>query len=86
MNNTQILVTRDGHIDYTYMPQPATLLESILSYFTASFTRLVREVVLQLRMLIYDTLHGSNYRHIRNSLVKQKREAEFIASIGLKRV
>lgn len=42
-------------------------------------------VKLEARMFVFDTLHGTNYRRVRHDLMKQKRCAEFEASIGISR-
>ncbi len=45
--------------------------------------RVVSHVKLESRMLVFDTLHGTNYRQIRRELVAQKKRERFEASIGL---
>lgn len=41
---------------------------------------------LQAEMLMYDLLHGTNYRRIRNHLVREKRNREFELRIGIAKV
>lgn len=38
---------------------------------------------LQAEMLVYDVLHGTNYRSIRNHLMREKRNREFELKIGI---
>lgn len=38
---------------------------------------------LQAEMLVYDLFHGTNYRVIRNHLMREKRNREFELRIGL---
>jgi hypothetical protein len=40
-------------------------------------------VSLQATMAVYDTLHGTHYRDIRNRLAREKRNHDFEARIGL---
>lgn len=47
--------------------------------------RAVEAVKLETRMLVFDALHGTNYRAIRHAVVEEKRKREFEASIGLER-
>lgn len=48
--------------------------------------RLYTGVQLQAEMLMYDLLHGTNYRRIRNSLARQERNRRFEARLGLEPV
>lgn len=45
--------------------------------------RVADTVRLETRMLVFDALHGTNYRQIRHDLVAQQRRERFEASIGL---
>jgi len=45
--------------------------------------RVVSNVRLETRMLVFDALHGTNYRQIRHNLAEQQKRERFEASIGL---
>lgn len=40
-------------------------------------------IKLEARMLVFDTLHGTDYRSIRHALVAEQKRRDFEASIGL---
>lgn len=44
---------------------------------------LVRSIKLEARMLVFDTLHGTDYRSIRHALIAEQKRREFEESIGL---
>lgn len=48
-----------------------------------SKSNLWQGINLQAEMLVYDLLHGTNYRRIRNHLVREKRNREFELRIGI---
>lgn len=48
--------------------------------------RVYTGVQLQAEMLMYDLLHGTNYRRIRNTLARQERNRRFEARLGLEPV
>lgn len=45
--------------------------------------RVVSNVRLETRMLVFDALHGTNYRQIRHELVERQKRERFERSIGL---
>ena len=63
--------------------QEPSLVERSVNHVEALISRFTGNVALQARMATYDALHGSNYRQIRNDLVREKRNQEFERSIGL---
>lgn len=86
MTNTQtnetlpnFTVMRDGELDTELNPAAPTIAEHVLDGLQAA----TEAVKLQTRMFAYDALHHTNYRAIRNKLVRERKEAEYIASIGL---
>lgn len=74
--NTKIsfTVTRDGEVDNEL---------SQVNNKGRIVNRLYGTIQLQTELFIYDLLHGTDYRRIRNRLVRDKRNAEFEARIGL---
>ena len=86
-NKTKVLpVYRDGQLDMTYMPVPLTLMQATTAALKAKTQNLASGVVLQARMAVFDVIHGTNYRSIRNDLFADRREERFVSSIGLIRV
>jgi hypothetical protein len=89
MKNTQtqptieLTVLRDQEPDYEYMERPATAVETALSTVGNTLGQLAAKASLEASMLLYDTIHRTNYRVIRHELVRQKCNAEFERSIGL---
>lgn len=78
------IVTRDGEVDVelsTLEPRrtPVTLLQSKIVHMR-------RESRLQAKMAVYDALHGTRYRHIRNRLAAEQRNKDFEVRIGIERV
>lgn len=70
------IVTRDGEID-------KELSEGLnRPGYIAQFRGYIS---LQLEMAKYDILHGTNYRRIRNDLVREQRNRSFESRIGLVR-
>ena len=82
-NNTNIQILRDGRPDYEYMPTPPTALEQAASIITSSIAKVTGKLVLEARMIAYDTMHSTNYREIKHEVTRRDREQRFIASIGL---
>jgi len=83
--NTQptLQVTRDGQPDYEYMPVPPSPVEALQAAVADKLNQFTGHVVLQARMALFDRMHGTNYRHIRNTLVEQEKRRSFADSIGL---
>lgn len=80
MENTKtFIVVRDGEIDkeLSVIPKKPGLKEHVSSLTAA--------INLQLEMIRYDLVHGTNYRKIRNDLVREKRNRAFEARIGIER-
>lgn len=75
-NTPELQITRDGQVTNEFQP---TIADAAVSHVQAA----VGALSLQVRMFTFDTLHGTNYRSIRNQLVEQKRREEFVKSIGL---
>lgn len=75
-NNPEITITRDGEVTNEFQP---TIADAAVSHVQAA----VGALSLQVRMFTFDTIHGTNYRSIRNQLVEQKKREEFVKSIGL---
>jgi hypothetical protein len=63
-------------------PEPS-ITERTVSNVQAAITGFTGNVALQTQMFVYDALHGTNYRDIRNTLVAENRNAEFEKKIGL---
>lgn len=77
-----LIVTRDGHIDNE--------LSGIVAGPTAAFeavkgvcTNLLGTLALEAKLVTYDAIHNTNYRTIRHDLVRQERNKQFEAAIGL---
>lgn len=66
--------------------QEPSKLERSVTHVEQSISRFKAHVVLQARIVTFDVLHGTNYRQIRNQLIKQKRQEEFEKMIGLVKV
>lgn len=79
----QIQVLREGQPDYNYMPQPPSLVEATVSHITSAVTQSAANMLLQAQMGLYDLRMGTNYRTIRNELVRERRNKEFEKKIGL---
>lgn len=77
----EFIVYRDGEVDKelsTLEPHitPVSVLKSGIGKFYGF-------VSLQAEMAVYDVLHGTNYRVVRNQLVREKRNQAFESRIGL---
>lgn len=81
-NNTYtqpFIVTRDGAVDKK------------LSVFEAKLTpadimlQYLKDRRLQFKIALYDVLHGTQYRKIRNHLISEMRNRQFEQFIGLTR-
>lgn len=79
----QFIVMRDGEIDTELSVLPPSGIERVALKIREGVSRFGGHVAMQTRMAVFDTLHGTNYRTIRNELVEQKRRQEFEHSIGL---
>lgn len=75
-NNLEITITRDGQVTNEFQP---TIADAAVSHVQAA----VGALSLQVRMAVYDVRYGTDYRTIRNNLVREKRNHEFEKSIGL---
>lgn len=58
-------------------------LTGVRTTITAAVGNMASAAALEVRMAVFDTLHGTNYRAIRHDLIEQKRRERFEASIGL---
>jgi hypothetical protein len=73
------IVKREGEIDEDLsILKPKVTIKDILGDS-------VKNSRLQAKMFVYDTLHRTQYRRIRNKLVQERRNREFESSIGLAR-
>lgn len=77
------VVTRDGEVDEQLSVLPPTGLEAVAEHVQAAFQRFTGNIALQTRMAVFDTIHGTNYRRIRNELVEQQKREQFERSIGI---
>lgn len=75
--HNQLEIRVDGQL---VTPSHVEALQTAFKSTTQQFTANVR---MQARMALYDLTHGTEYRRIRNELVRQKRNREFEQSIGL---
>lgn len=76
------IVTRDGSIDEELTPSTPNVAEAVLGGLQAA----TEAIKLQASMYVYDRIHGTAYRSIRNALVKEKKNRQYEASIGIERV
>lgn len=53
--------------------------EAVLGYLAG----IGANIKLETRMVVFDKLHGTNYREVRHSLVEKQRREKFEQSIGL---
>lgn len=85
-NKTETLqnfeVYRDGELDQELTHAGPTLAETVVQ----GLQSVVEHAKLQSTMFVYDTVHRTNYRSIRNSLMAEKRNRQHEAAIGLERV
>lgn len=75
------IVLRDGELD-----EQLSILEPEYSSLDALLQRvgtIASSLSLQASMAVYDRLHGTHYRAVRNELVRVQRNHEFEARIGL---
>ena len=68
-----LIVTRDGELD-----QELTNINK-----TSPLQEVVGWTSLQTEMFFYDLIHRTNYRKTRNQLMRDKRNQEFEARLGL---
>lgn len=73
------IVRRGGEID-----KDLSILEPRMT-FKDILSSPLRDVKLQARMFVYDALHGTHYRKLRNRLVREQQNQLFEKSIGLVR-
>lgn len=73
--NKPFIVTIDGQVD-----KKLSTLDK-----RDSFQGFKGEIKLQAEMLVYDLLHGTNYRTIRNTLLREQRNRAFEKKLGLTR-
>lgn len=84
LNETQtdtlknFVVTIDGQ----EQKGPSELTRATQGFATA-LNKVNAQLKLEARMWAFDTLHRTNYRRIRHTLVEQKRREQFEKSIGL---
>jgi hypothetical protein len=76
--NKPFIVRIDGEIDKQLTKTGPTIKDH--------FNGFKGEIRLQVEMAVYDILHGTEYRTIRNALIKEKRNREWEARHGLVRV
>lgn len=68
--------------EFVFNAEP-TMAEQARTAAIEGLQRVVGAVRLETRMLVFDALHGTNYRQIRHDLMAQKRRENFERSIGL---
>lgn len=87
MTTTQptFIVTYDGEIDTELSVLPPTPIEVAAGQMQAAAERLAAHLALQTRMALFDTIHRTHYRRIRNDLAEQQKRAAFERSIGIER-
>lgn len=72
-------VNRDGLPDEDYLPAKVP----VFTHFTAGLSAFGESIRLELALIAYDRIHGTQYRSIRKSLVSAKRNEAFEQRIGL---
>lgn len=75
----QLQITRDGEVTQEFQPEPPTLAENALNGLHSA----IGHIRLETRMIVFDALHGTNYREIRHQLVLEKKRKAFEESIGI---
>jgi hypothetical protein len=85
LTQATFIVERDGEIDTELSILPPTAVEAAAGRVGDAFHRFGSHVRLQTRMAVFDTLHGTHYRRIRNELYAQRRREAFERSIGIER-
>jgi hypothetical protein len=83
IKQTPFIVTENDEIVTELSHLPPTGIEAVAANVRAGISHVTGAIALQARMATFDTLHGTNYRRIRNNLVAQKRREDFERSIGL---
>lgn len=58
-------------------------LDGVRSTITTTIGNMATAARLEVRMAVFDTLHGTNYRKIRHDLIEKRCRETFEASIGL---
>lgn len=74
------IVTQDGAVVLDTTPTATELARERL---VSSVGRIYGNVRLEARMVVFDALHGTQYRQIRHDLMREKRLRAFERSIGL---
>lgn len=83
-----------GAIEPEYMAQirrqqAAEAITGVLTSMRTTITSAIGNVAatarLEVRMAVFDTFHGTNYRRTRHELMEEKRREAFERSIGLTR-
>lgn len=85
LTQATFIVERDGQLDTELSVLPPTGLEIASVQVRDTFQRMAGHIALQTRMAVFDTIHHTNYRHIRNELVEQHKRERFERSIGIER-
>lgn len=70
---TPFIVTRDGEVDEKLSTIPKT----------GPLQEVKRWTSMQAEMFIYDLLHGTNYRKVRNDLIREAKNKAFEQRLGL---
>jgi hypothetical protein len=58
-------------------------LAGVRTTITSAIGNVAAAARLEVRMAVFDTLHGTNYRRIRHDLIEQQKRERFEKSIGL---
>jgi hypothetical protein len=80
-NLQNFVIVQDGEVvNNEYQPSAIELArESVLNGIHGA----IDHVKLESRMLVFDALHGTDYRTIRHDLIEKQKRERFEASIGL---
>lgn len=77
------IVERDGQLDTDLSNLPPTGMEALVDNARTAVAGFVGNIGLQARMAVFDALHDTNYRQIRNELIEQQKRTEFEKRIGI---
>lgn len=80
MNNKTFTITYENQI--LTNPKHTEALESLKQGIDAHIT----EFKLQARIMAYDVTHRTHFLKIRRNLLKERKQEQFITSIGLERI
>lgn len=83
MNNEVFTVYRDGEVDPEFIEAQPTVIDVAMNRVREGINHFAGNIAIQTRMASFDVVHGTDYRHIRNKLMEQKKREEFERSIGL---